>query len=52
VVPAVTVLVAYGIRARAAVRWTYLTGAALLAGLFGAWPGFLWGQPLDLGGFS
>jgi alpha-1,2-mannosyltransferase len=52
VVPAVTVLVVYGIRARAAVRCAYLAGAALLAGLFGAWPGFLWGQPLDLGGFS
>jgi alpha-1,2-mannosyltransferase len=52
VVPAVTVLVVYGIRARAAMRWAYLGGAALLAGLFGAWPGFLWGQPLDLGGFS
>jgi alpha-1,2-mannosyltransferase len=52
VVPAVTVLVVYGIRARAALRWVYLAGAALLAALFGAWPGFLWGQPLDLGGFS
>ena len=52
VVPAVTVLVVYGIRSRAAVRWAYLAGAALLAGLFGAWPGFLWRQPLDLGGFS
>jgi alpha-1,2-mannosyltransferase len=52
VVPAVTVLVVYGIRARNALRWAYLAGAALLAGLFGAWPGFLWGQPLDLGGFS
>jgi len=52
VVPAITVLIVYGIRARTAVRWAYLAGAALLAGLFGAWPGFLWGQPLDLGGFS
>jgi alpha-1,2-mannosyltransferase len=52
VVPAVTVLVVYGIRARRALRWAYLAGAALLAGVFGAWPGFLWGQPVDLGGFS
>ncbi len=52
VVPAVTVLVVYGIRARTAMRWAYLAGAALLAGVFGAWPGLLWGQPLDLGGFS
>jgi alpha-1,2-mannosyltransferase len=52
VVPAVTVLVVYGIRARRSLRWTYLAGAGLLAAIFGAWPGFLWGQPLDLGGFS
>jgi alpha-1,2-mannosyltransferase len=52
VVPAVTVLVVYGIRAHGALRWAYLAGATVLAGLFGAWPGFLWGQPLDLGGFS
>jgi len=51
IVPAVTVLVVYGIRARRSLRWTYLAGAGLLAGIFGAWPGFLWGQPLDLGGF-
>jgi alpha-1,2-mannosyltransferase len=52
VVPAVTILVGYGIRARSALRWAYVASAALLAGLFGAWPGFLWGQPVDLGGFS
>jgi alpha-1,2-mannosyltransferase len=51
IVPAVVVLVVYGIRARLAVRWIYLCGAALLVAIFGAWPGFLWGQPLDLGGF-
>jgi len=51
-VPAVAVLVVCGIRARNALRWAYLAGAALLAGLFGAWPGFLWRQPVDLGGFS
>jgi alpha-1,2-mannosyltransferase len=52
VVPAVTVLVVYGIRARRSIRSAYLIGAGLLAGIFGAWPGFLWGQPQDLGGFS
>jgi alpha-1,2-mannosyltransferase len=51
IVPAVTVLVVYGIRARLTLRWIYLCGAALLVAIFGAWPGFLWGQPLDLGGF-
>jgi alpha-1,2-mannosyltransferase len=52
IAPAVTVLVVYGIRARRSLRWAYLAGAGLLAAIFGAWPGFLWGQPLDLGGFS
>jgi len=52
IVPGVTALVVYGIRARRSLRWACLAGAALLAGLFGAWPGFLWGQPPDLGGFS
>jgi alpha-1,2-mannosyltransferase len=52
VAPAVTVLVVYGIRARRSLRWAYLAGAGLLTAIFGAWPGFLWGQPVDLGGFS
>jgi alpha-1,2-mannosyltransferase len=52
IAPAVAVLAVYGVRARGALRWAYLTGAGLIIGLFGAWPGFLWGQPLDLGGFS
>ena len=52
IVPGVTALVGYGLRARRALRWAYLGGAALIAGLFGAWPGFLWGQAQDLGGFS
>lgn len=51
-VPGVTALVVYGVRARGVVRGAFLAGAVLVAGLFGAWPGFLWGQPLDLGGFS
>ncbi len=52
VVPGATALAVYGIRARGVVRSALLAGAVLLAGIFGAWPGFLWGQPLDLGGFS
>jgi len=52
VVPAVTVLVVYGVRGRGRLRAAFIAGAVLLAGLFGAWPGFLWGHPLDLGGFS
>ena len=52
IAPAVTVLAVYGARARGVLRWAYLAAAALVIGLFGAWPGFLWGQPLDLGGFS
>jgi alpha-1,2-mannosyltransferase len=52
IVPGVTVLVVYGIRSRGSLRWAYLAGAGLLTAIFGAWPGFLWGQPLDLGGFS
>jgi len=52
IVPGVTILACYGLQARGAMRWTCLTGAALVTGLFGAWPGFLWGQPVDLGAFS
>jgi alpha-1,2-mannosyltransferase len=52
IVPGVSILACLGLRARGAVRWAWLTGAALVAGLFGAWPGFLWGQPVDLGAFS
>jgi alpha-1,2-mannosyltransferase len=51
-VPAVTVLVCYGIRCLGRLRWAFLSAAALLGALFGAWPGALWGQPKDLGGFS
>jgi len=37
---------------RSSPRWALLGLAALIAGLFGAWPGGLWGEPHDLGGFS
>jgi alpha-1,2-mannosyltransferase len=52
IVPAVTVLAHYGVRARGWLRWAWLSGGALIVALFGAWPGFLWGQPNDLGAFS
>ena len=52
IVPGVTVAACYALRARGTLRWAGLAGAALVAGLFGAWPGFLWGQPVDLGAFS
>jgi hypothetical protein len=48
----VTIVTCLGLRARDRVRWAWFTGAALVTGLFGAWPGFLWGQPIDLGAFS
>jgi Glycosyltransferase family 87 len=52
IVPGVAALVYYGVRAVGWQRWAWLAGGALLAALFGAWPGSLWGQPADLGGFS
>ncbi len=52
IVPGVTVLFCYGIRCRGWLRWAWLFGAVVIAALFGAWPGALWGQPQDLGGFS
>jgi alpha-1,2-mannosyltransferase len=52
IVPGVTILACYALRARGALRWACVTVAALATGLFGAWPGFLWGKPVDLGGFS
>jgi len=48
----VTVLVCYAIRSRGWLRWAWLSGAVMISALFGAWPGALWGQPKDLGGFS
>lgn len=51
-VPGVTALACYAVRATGWQRWAWLSGGLLLAALFGAWPGSLWGQPTDLGGFS
>ena len=53
IVPAVAVAAHYGVSAiRRSAAWAALALAALLAGIFGAWPGRLWGQPDDLGSFS
>ncbi len=51
IVPAITVLAGYGARVAGVLRWVYFGAAAAIAVIFGAWPGFLWGQPLDLAGF-
>jgi alpha-1,2-mannosyltransferase len=52
IVPGVTALVCYGLRATGWRRGAFLAGGVLVAALFGAWPGSMWGQPSDLGGFS
>jgi alpha-1,2-mannosyltransferase len=52
IVPGVVALVCYGVRATGWRRWASLAGGVGVAALFGAWPGSLWGQPADLGGFS
>jgi alpha-1,2-mannosyltransferase len=52
IVPGVTVLVCYGLRARGALRWAWITCGVLIAGLFGAWPvggfveGLIWAPPM------
>jgi alpha-1,2-mannosyltransferase len=51
IVPIVIVLAWYGLRARGAVRYAWLGGAVVVAGLFAAWPGTLWGQPRAVGDF-
>jgi alpha-1,2-mannosyltransferase len=51
IAPAVATLAVYAVRARGLRRWALGSAAALVAAIFAAWPGFLWGQPLDLGGF-
>lgn len=52
IVPGVTAFVCYGIQAAGRLRWAWLAGGVLVTALFGAWPGYLWGQPNDLGAFS
>jgi alpha-1,2-mannosyltransferase len=53
IVPATVVTVVYAVRARRVVTRLALGGTAVaIILLFGAWPGSLWGNPDDLGGFS
>jgi alpha-1,2-mannosyltransferase len=52
IVPGVAALVGYGVRATGWRRIPWLAAGVLVTALFGAWPGSLWGQPTDLGGFS
>ena len=52
VVPGVAALAGYAADRRAAGRSALLAVAALVTGLFAAWPGSLLGEAADLGGFS
>jgi len=52
VVPVVVVAIGYAARSRGLGRWAYASLAVIIAGLFFCWPGNLWGEPNDLGGFS
>ncbi len=42
----------YALRARGPRRLAYCALAVVVAGVFFSWPGSLWGEPNDLGGFS
>jgi alpha-1,2-mannosyltransferase len=52
IVPIITVLAVFGVRAAGLARWTCVAGAGLVALIFGAWPVFLWGQSPRTSGFS
>ena len=52
VVPAVVLAIGYAVRAPGRLRWAYAGLGAVIAGVFFCWPGSLWGEPNDLGGFS
>jgi alpha-1,2-mannosyltransferase len=53
IVPAVVVAAHYGVKAiRRPSGWAALGLAALIVAIFGAWPGWLWGNSDDLGAFS
>lgn len=51
-VPATVVALGYAMRSRGALRVAAGGLAIVIAGVFFAWPGSLWGEPNDLGGFS
>ena len=51
IVPVIVVLACYGLRASGGARYALLTSAVLIAGLFAAWPGLVWGQPRTVGDF-
>jgi alpha-1,2-mannosyltransferase len=53
IVPGAVVAVVYAVRARRmATRLAWAGLGVVIIVLFGAWPGSLWGNPTDLGGFS
>jgi alpha-1,2-mannosyltransferase len=52
IVPGVAAAVAYAARTRGVVRWASAGLAGLITLVFFGWPGSLWGQASDLGGFS
>lgn len=51
-VPAVVAAIGYAARTRGGLRVAYAALAVVIAGVFFGWPGSLWGEPNDLGGFS
>ncbi len=51
-VPAVVAAIGYALRSRGALRAATAGLAAVIAIVYFAWPGSLWGEPNDLGGFS
>ena len=51
-VPAAVAAAGYAMRSRGARRVAAGGLAVVIAGVFFAWPGSLWGEPNDLGGFS
>jgi hypothetical protein len=55
IAPGAAVAGHYAVRAWRTSRWRSAAWGALavgIAGLYGAWPGSLWGEPTDLGAFS
>jgi alpha-1,2-mannosyltransferase len=52
VLPAVIAAWGYALRSGGVRRMVLAGLAAILAGVYFAWPGSLWGEPNDLGGFS